>query len=40
VLIDRQDNEQGTRRVVLASYFASGSDFREPLVRSLLATNQ
>jgi hypothetical protein len=40
VLIDRQDNEQGTRRVVLASYFASGSDFREPLVRSLLVTNQ
>lgn len=40
VLIDRQDNEQGTRRVVLASYFANGSDFREPLVRSLLATNQ
>jgi hypothetical protein len=40
VLIDRQDNEQGTRRVVLASYFAGGSDFREPLLRSLLVTNQ
>jgi hypothetical protein len=36
VFIDRLDREQGTRRVVLASYFASGSDFREPLLRSLL----
>jgi hypothetical protein len=39
VLIDRQDNEQGARRVVLASYFAPGSDFREPLLRSLLGSN-
>jgi hypothetical protein len=36
VLIDRTDSEQGTRRVVLASYFAYGSEFREPLLRSLL----
>jgi hypothetical protein len=36
VFVDRLDREQGTRRVVLASYFAPGSDFREPLLRSLL----
>ena len=35
VLVDRADTEQGTRRVVLASYFAYGSEFREPLLRSL-----
>jgi hypothetical protein len=35
VLVDRADSEQGTRRVVLASYFAYGSEFREPLLRSL-----
>jgi hypothetical protein len=33
--IDRVDREAGTRRVVLASYFAPESDFREPLLRSL-----
>lgn len=36
VLVDRLEHEQGTRRVVLASYFAPGSDFREPLLRSLV----
>jgi hypothetical protein len=36
VLIDRTDREQGVRNVVLASYFAPGSDFRQPLLRSLL----
>jgi hypothetical protein len=35
VLVDRSESEQGTRRVVLASYFAPGSDTREPLLRSL-----
>jgi hypothetical protein len=35
VLVDRADREQGTRNVVLASYFAYGSEFREPLLRSL-----
>lgn len=36
VLIDRTDRDPGTRRVVMASYFAFGSEFREPLLRSLL----
>ncbi|HEY4183485.1 MAG TPA: hypothetical protein VGP07_00385 [Polyangia bacterium] len=36
VLIDRMDKEHGTKQVVLASYFASGSEFREPLIKSLL----
>jgi len=40
VFVDRPEREQGTRRVVLASYFASGSDFREPLLRSLFETTQ
>jgi hypothetical protein len=40
VLVDRTDREQGTRRVVLASYFAYGSEFREPLLRSLLQPRQ
>jgi hypothetical protein len=35
VLIDRRAAEDGTRRVVLASYFAPGSELREPLLRSL-----
>ncbi len=38
VLVDRLDNEPGGRRVVLASYFAPGSDYREPLIRSLFET--
>ena len=36
VFIDRMDTEQGAQRVVLAAFFAPGSDFREPLLRSLL----
>ena len=36
VLLDRVDQEQDLRRVVLASYFAPGSDFRQPLLRSLV----
>ena len=40
VLIDRMEREQGTRWVVLASYFAYGSEFREPLLRSLFGTAQ
>ena len=40
VLVDRLEREQGTRRVVLASYFAPGSDFREPLLRSLVEPNR
>ena len=40
VLLDRLDREQGVRKVVLASYFAAESDFREPLLRSLLDYNR
>lgn len=36
VLVDRNDTDPGARRVVLASYFAPESDFREPLLRFLL----
>jgi hypothetical protein len=36
VLVDRNDPDPGARRVVLASYFAPESDFREPLLRFLL----
>jgi hypothetical protein len=35
VLLDMGEHEAGTRRVVLASYFAPKSDTREPLIRSL-----
>jgi hypothetical protein len=35
ILVDREDHDQGLRRVVLASYFAPRSDFREPLLQSL-----
>jgi hypothetical protein len=35
VLVDRVDAGYDARRVVLGSYFASGSEFREPLLRSL-----
>ncbi len=35
VLIDKVDREKGSQRVVLASYFAPGGDFRQPLIRSL-----
>jgi hypothetical protein len=40
ILVDRFEREQGTRRVVLASYFAPGSDFREPLLRSLFGAGR
>jgi hypothetical protein len=35
LLLDMNENEAGSRRVVLASYFAPKSDTREPLIRSL-----
>jgi hypothetical protein len=35
ILVDREDHDQGLRRVILASYFAPRSDFREPLLQSL-----
>jgi hypothetical protein len=35
VLVDRKDADPGAPRVVLGSYFATGSEFREPLLRSL-----
>ncbi len=35
ILVDRTDKEKDAPRVVMASYFAPGSDFREPLIRSL-----
>jgi hypothetical protein len=40
VLVDRTERDQGSRRVVMASYFASGSEFRDPLLRSLLETGK
>jgi hypothetical protein len=40
VFVDRMEREQGTRRVVMASYFAPGSDFRDPLLRSLMEGNR
>ena len=35
VLVDRVDQGHEGRRVVLGSYFATGSEFREPLLKSL-----
>lgn len=35
VLVDRTDNDKDAPRVVMASYFAPGSDFRELLLKSL-----
>jgi hypothetical protein len=35
VFVDRVDPAQPGRRVVLGSYFATGSEFREPLLKSL-----
>ena len=35
VLVDRVDPGHSGRRVVLGSYFATGSEFREPLLKSL-----
>jgi hypothetical protein len=39
VLVDFTERDPGGRRVVLASYFAPKSDFREPLLRSLVEGN-
>jgi hypothetical protein len=36
-LVDRTEAGPDGRRVVLGSYFASGSEFREPMLRSLFA---
>lgn len=36
VLLDQTDEGASHRRALLAGYFAPGTDFREPLVRSLL----
>jgi hypothetical protein len=36
VLVDIQDRDPRVRKVVLASYFAPKSDFREPLLKSLV----
>jgi hypothetical protein len=35
-LVDMTERDQAGRRVVMASYFAPKSDFREPLLRSLV----
>ncbi len=35
VLVDRTEKDEHAPRVVMAGYFAPGTDFREPLVRSL-----
>lgn len=40
VLVDLSQREAGAARVVLSSYFAPKSDFREPLLRSLLETKR
>lgn len=34
-LVEFKDNDKAAPRVVMASYFAPGSDFREPLLKSL-----
>src|SRR5690606_1004720 len=36
VMVDRTDKGADKRRLVLATYFAPGTDYREPLLRSLL----
>ncbi len=40
VFVDRFEKEQGARKVVLASYFAPGSEFRESLLKSLFEGNR
>ncbi len=40
VFVDRMEKEEGTRKVVLASYFAPGSEFRDPLLKSLFEGNR
>lgn len=39
-LVDRVDQDPGVRKVVLCSYFAPGSDFRDPLLKSLFENNR
>ena len=39
VLVDRVDQGHEGRRVVLGSYFATGSEFREPLLKSMFGSN-
>jgi hypothetical protein len=39
VLVDRVDPGDPGRRVVLGSYFATGSEFREPLLKSLFESH-
>ena len=39
VLVDRTDAGHEGRRVVLGSFFATGSEFREPLLKSLFQSN-
>jgi hypothetical protein len=39
VLVDRTDPGHEGRRVVLGSFFATGSEFREPLLRSLFESH-
>ena len=38
-LLDRSERDAGLRQVVLASYFAPGGEFRDPLIKSLFAGN-
>ena len=39
VFVDRVDTGHEGRRVVLGSYFATGSEFREPLLKSMFAAH-
>jgi hypothetical protein len=39
VLVDRVDPGHEGRRVVLGSFFATGSEFREPLLKSMFASH-
>ena len=39
VYVDRVDPGHEGRRVVLGSYFATGSEFREPLLKSMFGSN-
>jgi hypothetical protein len=40
VLVDRVDPGHPGRRVVMGSYFATGSEFREPLLKSMFGSAQ
>jgi hypothetical protein len=40
VLVDRVDPGPPGRRVVMGSYFATGSEFREPLLKSMFGSAQ